>query len=294
MEGRKEVRVRAPTSARNMLITSAFEYKSRRNNMPTILLTNDDGIQSVGLLALKKRLEKLGNVIVVAPEHERSGIGKALTTGRIEIVETRLRDDSKAYATTGTPGDAFLLATSKILKRMPDLLVAGINLGPNLAVDDLLNSGTLGAALEAAIHHVPAIAVSYCLAEITEQQAEKDKVTEKQLELAAIIAQKAAKYVLQKGMPSEVDIVSINVPERVDSKSVEITSLSYKGYGDIYSEQNGGYKIMNWALKNYPDDAPGTDLYAIKKKKAISITPIKLKLFHNKKGLEELSKALAT
>ena len=262
--------------------------------MSTILLTNDDGIQSVGLLALKKRLEKLGHVIVVAPEHERSGIGKALTTGRIEMVETRLRDGSKAYTTTGTPGDAFLLATSKILKRMPDLLVAGINLGPNLAIDDLLNSGTLGAALEAAIHHVPAIAVSYCLAEITEQQAEKGEVTEKQLEPAATIAEKAAKYVLEKGMPSEVDIVSINVPERVGSRSVEITSLSYKGYGDIYSEQNGGYKIMNWALKNYPDDAPGTDLHAIKKKKAISITPIKLKLFHNTQGLEELSKALAT
>lgn len=262
--------------------------------MPTILLTNDDGIQSTGLLTLKKRLEKLGNILVVAPQHERSGVGKGLTTKRIGIAETQLRDGSKAYAITGTPGDAFLLAANKILKRMPDLLVAGINLGPNLAIDDLLNSGTLGAAIEAAIHHVPAIAVSYCIGKITDQLAEKAEVTERELEPAAILGKKVAKYVLKKGMPPDVDIISINVPEKVGSRSIEITSLSYKGYGDIHSEQNGGYKIRNWALRSYPDDAPGTDLHAIKEKNHISITPIKLRLLHNKKGLEDLSKALAT
>lgn len=277
-----------------MLITLFIEYKKERINMPTILLTNDDGIQSAGLLALKKRLQNLGNVIVVAPKCERSGVGKGLTTGRIEIKETRLSDGSKAYATTGTPGDAFLLAANKILKRMPDLLVAGINLGPNLAIDDLLNSGTLGAALEAAIHHVPAIAASYCIEKITNRLDEKAKVTQRELEPTAILAEKAAKYVLEKGMPSDVDIISINVPEEVDSRDVEITSLSYKGYGDIHTKQGGAYKIINWTLENYPDDAPGTDLHAIKKKKCVAITPIKLKLHHNKNGLVDLSKALAT
>jgi 5'-nucleotidase len=261
--------------------------------MPTILLTNDDGIQSTGLLTLKKRLENLGDVIVVAPEHERSGIGKALTTEHINIVETRLEDGSRAYAITGTPGDAFLLAVNKIMMRVPDLVVAGINLGPNLAIDDLLNSGTIGAALEAAIHHVPAIAVSYCIPEITDQQADKAGVTENELGQTAAIAEKVAKYVLEKGMPPDVDIISMNVPEKADPKSIEITSLSYKGYGDIHSEQDKGYKILHWALEDYPDDAPGTDLYAIKKKKCVSITPIGLRLIHNKKALEDLSNALA-
>ena len=149
--------------------------------MPTILVINDDGIKSIGLNTLKNRLEKLGNVIVVAPKDERSGIGKALTTDHIKIMETKLRDGSKAYATTWTPADAFLLAVSKILKRQPDLLVAGINLGPNLGIDDFLNSGTLGAALEAAIHRVPAIAVSYCIPKITEKMTEKEEVTVKDL-----------------------------------------------------------------------------------------------------------------
>jgi len=264
-----------------------------RPTLPTILVINDDGIQSIGLVTIKKRLEKLGNVIVVTPRDERSGIGKALTADRtIEIMKTRLNDGSKAYAITGTPADAFFMAVNKILKCMPDLLVAGINLGPNLGIDDLLNSGTLGAALEAAIHHVPAIAVSYCIPKITEKMSEKEEVTVKDLELAAALALKTAKYVLEKGVPPDVGILSINVPEKADFK-IKITSLSYKGYNDIYTEQREGYRIVSWALTGYPDDKPGTDLHAVKNEKCVSITPIKVGFLHNTKGLEGLLKALS-
>ncbi len=260
--------------------------------MPTILLTNDDGIQSIGLIALKKRLKKLGNVLVVAPKEERSGVGKALTTGQIRITEIELVDGSKAYAITGTPADAFLLATNKIMEHPPDLLLAGINLGPNLGIDDLLNSGTLGVALEAAIHRVPAIAVSYCIEKISERKVEKTKVTIEELELPATLAEKAAKYVLRNGMPRDVDIISINVPEKVESNEIEVTSLSYKGYGDIHTNQEDGYKITSWTLSDYPDDQAGTDLYAVREKKCISITPIKISLPHNKRGLESLCRFL--
>jgi len=260
--------------------------------MPTILLINDDGIHSIGLLALKKRLTNLGEVLVVAPKEETSGVGKALTTKQISISETKLADGTKAHAITGTPADAFLLASNKILKRSPDLLVAGINMGPNLGIDDLLNSGTLGAALEAAIHHVPAMAVSYCIPEITEKQPEKMAVTEKELELALIIAEKTAQYVLNKGMPPEVDIISINVPENADPNSVKITSLSYEGYGDIHSKRGDGFMIRGWMLSNYPDDKIGTDLYTVKKEKSISITPIKIRLLHNRESLRDLLETL--
>jgi 5'-nucleotidase len=265
-----------------------------RFTVPTILLTNDDGIQSIGLITLKKRLEKLGNIIVVAPKDERSGIGKAITTNHIKVMETRLNDGSEAYATTGTPADSFFLAANKILKRKPDLLVAGINLGPNLGIDDLLNSGTLGAALEAAIHKVPAIAVSYCIPEISEKLVEKEKVTMAELETAAAVAFKVTRYVLEKGMPPDVDIISINVPENLASKKIEVTSLSSKGYGDIYTKQKEGYRITSWAVAGYPDDEYGTDLHAIKKERCISITPIKIRLLHNRKGLEPLLEVLST
>ena len=261
--------------------------------MPAILVINDDGIQSIGLTSLRRSLEKLGTVLVVAPMDEKSGIGKAVTTDFVGIVKTRLRDGTKVYATTGTPADAFLLAAYKILKRMPDLLVAGINLGPNLGIDDLLNSGTLGAALEAAIHQVPAIAVSYCIPKITEKMSEKESVTVKDLTLAATIAFKTAKYVLEKGMPPNVDIISINVPEKADFTKTRITSLSYKGYSDIYKKQRKGYRVTSWTLTGYPDDKPGTDLHAIKKEKCISITPIKVGFLHNTEDLEGLLKAVS-
>jgi len=262
--------------------------------MSTILLINDDGIQSIGLLTLKKRLAKLGEVLVVAPKEETSGVGKALTTKQINLIETRLADGTKAYAVTGTPADAFLLALNKILKRPPDLLVAGINMGPNLGIDDLLNSGTLGAALEAAIHHVPAVAVSYCIPEITEKQPEKMAVTEKELELTLTIAEKTVQYVLNEGMPPDVDIISINVPENADPKAVRITGLSYEGYGDIHSKHGNGFKIRGWMLSSYPDDKTGTDLYAVKKERSISITPIRIRLLHNRESLRDLLKTLAT
>lgn len=256
--------------------------------MPTILLINDDGIHSIGLLALERRLARLGKILVAAPKEETSGVGKALTTKQINMTETRLEDGTEAYAITGTPADAFLLALNKILKHPPDLLVAGINMGPNLGIDDLLNSGTLGAALEAAIHHVPAIAVSYCIPKITENQPEKMAVTEKELELTLTIAEKTAQYVLDKGMPQEVDIISINVPENANPNAVKITSLSYEGYGDIHSKRGDGFMIRGWLLSNYPNDETGTDIHTVKKEKSISITPIKIRLFHHREHLKDL------
>jgi 5'-nucleotidase len=263
--------------------------------MHTILLINDDGIRSIGLVALTRKLEKLGEVIIVTPEKDRSGIGKALTAyDYIKIKEMQLSNGSKAYAITGTPADAFLLAVNKILNSSPDLLVAGINLGPNLGIDDFLNSGTLGAALEAAIHNVPAIGVSYCVRKILEKQSWKDSVTSRDLELTATIAQKAAEYVLRKGMPPDVDIISINVPETVKSTDVGLTELSYKGYHDIYTERKDGYKIGGWVLSGYPDDKPGTDIYTIKNEKRVSVTPIRVRFPHHKKALKDFLEALST
>jgi len=257
--------------------------------MKTILLINDDGIQSSGLLALKQKLDKYGKVIVIAPKEEISGIGKAVTTSRhVRVKETDLSDGSKAYATDGTPADAYLLAVNKILKRQPDLLVAGINLGPNLGIDDLLNSGTLGAAMEAAIHRVPAIAVSYCKQKISDQKTDKARITTEELELTASLAQKIVEFVLEEGMPEGVDILSINVPEKATCRRVRVTSLSYVGYSDIYSKEEKGYRIAQWRLADYGDPDPETDVYVVKEEGCVSITPIKIRLQHNKKALRKM------
>jgi len=254
---------------------------------------NDDGIHSSGLIALKKRFDKLGRVMVVAPKDEISGVGKAITSTRhVRIEEVGLSDGSKAHAIDGTPADAYLLAVSKILKRSPDLVVAGINLGPNLGIDDFLNSGTIGAALEAAIHGVPAIAVSYCKREISDQEADKSGITVRELELAADIAEKFARYVLEKGMPQDIDLVSINVPEKADCTRLKVTGLSYVGYGDLFTKEEKGYRIAHWRLADYVDADPETDVHVVKDEGCISITPIKIRLQHNKKALKNMLKAV--
>jgi len=257
--------------------------------MKTILLINDDGIQSSGLLALKKKLDTCGKVVVIAPREEISGIGKAITSAKhVRIEETELSDGSKAYATDGTPADSYLLGVNKILKHEPDLVVAGINLGPNLGIDDFLNSGTLGAAIEAAIHGVPAIAVSYCKKTISDRKADKASITAQELELATSIAQKIVEFVLEKGMPQDVDILSVNVPEKVDCQRVKTTRLSYVGYHDIYTKEEEGYRIAQWRLADYGDPDPETDVYVVKEEGCISITPIKVKFQHDKKAIENM------
>ena len=261
--------------------------------MPVILVINDDGINSICLHALAKQMQKLGDVIVVTPGAERSGVGKSLSIGQVKITESSFESGIKAYATTGTPADSFLIGVNKILKFIPDLVVSGINIGPNLGIDDLLTSGTLGAAFEAAIHKIPAIAVSYCLAEITDRMPEKTRVSVEDLESALTVAYKAAKHVLEQGMPEGVDIVSINVAEKAECNNVKLTSLCYEGYGDIHTATEGGYIIKSWTLRHYPNGEPGTDLHAIKNEKCISVTPIKVEFFHNKSTMKDLIESLS-
>ena len=123
---------------------------------PLILLTNDDGVNALGLEMARRALEDLGRVVVVAPVEERSGASHSLSLTqpvRIEHLE------SDRYATTGTPVDCVILGFRKILERFPDLVVSGINHGANLG-EDVFYSGTVAAAREAALHEIPSFAVS--------------------------------------------------------------------------------------------------------------------------------------
>ncbi len=261
--------------------------------MITILLVNDDGVYASGLLALKQKLDRLGKVVAVTPKEEASGIGKAITSGKhVRVEEVRLLDGSKAYATTGTPADSLLLGMFKILKRKPDLVVAGINLGPNLGIDDFLNSGTCGAAIEAAIHGVPALAFSYCKKEIVDREADKKAIKLQELECAAMVAEKLTSYVLENGLPEAVDLLCVNVPEGSDCTKVKATKLSYVGYTDIFADEKEGYRIAKWRLADYGDPDKETDVYTMKEEGCISITPVKIKMEHDTNGLKHLLRTL--
>ncbi|RLF15734.1 MAG: 5'/3'-nucleotidase SurE [Thermoprotei archaeon] len=256
----------------------------------SILLTNDDGVFSPGLLAIKRELEGLCEVLVVAPQREQSCIGKAITAGRVIKVErVKLSDGTVAYSVDGTPADAVLIALNKILERKPTLLVSGINLGPNLGLDDALDSGTLGAAFEAALRGVPSIAVSFCMA----RRGLDDKVDSEGLAVAAKVARRIVEEVLRRGFPRGVDVLSINVPQgsKLGLTPVRLTRLSTRPYRDLHVEDVEGYRIAAWGLDVYEDDEPSTDVGAVKEG-AISITPIKLRLPSRRRGLEWLVQCL--
>ncbi|MEM2212452.1 MAG: 5'/3'-nucleotidase SurE [Candidatus Nezhaarchaeales archaeon] len=241
--------------------------------MPVILLTNDDGFSSIGLLAAKKALEGLGNVVVVAPDKEYSGMGKALTLSkRLHVNEVKLADGSKAYVVNGTPADAVLIALFKILKGKPDLLVSGINLGPNVGMEDLLDSATVGAALEAALHGVKSVALSYALSRDPLKRGLKVSIKELKPSMEAL--RRIAKAVLVNGMPKGVDLLSVNVPPG-GWIGVKVTTPSRKAREDIHVEENGGsFYVRGWDLSVYPDDRINTDVGALKQG-FLTITPLK-------------------
>ena len=123
-----------------------------------ILLTNDDGITSRGLFAAKKALDEVGEVSVIAPDSNRSAVGRGITIDRaLTVTEVELRDGSRGYATDGTPVDCVRFAELGLLGERPDLIVAGINYGVNLG-DDVTYSGTVAAAFEGIVLGIPAIA----------------------------------------------------------------------------------------------------------------------------------------
>lgn len=124
--------------------------------MPTILVTNDDGVRSDGLYALADALRPLGDVTIVAPHIEASAIGHALTLRRPLRLDT-LRDG--VYEVDGTPSDCVNIAVTKLYSPLPDLVVSGINKGYNLG-DDVTYSGTVAGAMEGALLGIPSIAVS--------------------------------------------------------------------------------------------------------------------------------------
>src|SRR5438067_9483939 len=126
-----------------------------------VLITNDDGVQAQGLLELKRALSEIGEVVIVAPDRPRSACGHSITLHKpLRMTEVRLPDGTPAYTTTGTPSDCVTLAVRDLLAdRPPDVVVSGINHGPNLGWD-LTYSGTVSAAMEATIVGLQGFAVS--------------------------------------------------------------------------------------------------------------------------------------
>jgi 5'-nucleotidase len=234
--------------------------------MPNILITNDDGIHAPGLRALVEALRDLGTITVVAPSHERSASAQSLTL-RQPIYCDEIAE--REYSIEGTPADAMILAFHTLLKEKPDLVISGINRGGN-AGENIYYSGTVGAAMEAAINGVPALAVS-----IVYRGREFDYAP------AAKFTHGLAPLILREGLPPGV-LLNVNVPQdwtgevRLTRQSSKITRNLLQPGTDPRGRRY--YWLSEQQLIEGIE--PDTDQAAIRQG-ALSITPLELDHTHD-------------
>ncbi|MBN1484740.1 MAG: 5'/3'-nucleotidase SurE [Chloroflexia bacterium] len=245
-----------------------------------VLLTNDDGYESEGLLALKQAMEQVAQVDVLAPERNWSASGHSRILHRpLTVRQVQLPDGSPALVSDGAPSDCVALALMGILPQRPDLVVSGINHGPNMG-SDVTYSGTVAAAMEAVLLDLPGIAISL------------ESFADWKFETAAEIARRLIPKILQRGLPQGV-LLNVNVPNLPLSKiqGLAITRLGRRIYRSewemIQSDEGAGWQ--RYRLNNHRPTAeliPGTDLAATAAG-YVSITPLHLDLTEHRL-LEEM------
>ncbi|MBW2056001.1 MAG: 5'/3'-nucleotidase SurE [Deltaproteobacteria bacterium] len=226
-----------------------------------ILVTNDDGIHSEGLHLLVEALREVGEVIVVAPERERSSVAHALTMDR-PLRINKVGDDT--YTVDGTPVDCVILGTHMLRPERPAIIASGINKGGNMG-EDILYSGTVSAALEGTIMGIPSFAVSTVSREDFKFRG------------AAEFAVRVARFILRNGLPRRM-LLNVNVPNLDPEyvRSYRITRQGKRIYGDVVCESNDPrgrrcYWIGSNELRFEREE--GTDFEAVSQG-YVSVTPL--------------------
>ncbi|MGC9517953.1 MAG: 5'/3'-nucleotidase SurE [Methanomicrobiales archaeon] len=242
-----------------------------------IVITNDDGVNSSGIIAAKKAVENLGKIDVVAPATQQSGIGHALTLFEpIRVTSTNLMDGSEAYSVSGTPTDAVIIGIFEVMDKKPDLLISGINIGENLGMSELTTSGTIGAAMEAAVHGIPALSVSL---QVTRGDIKfHDGHVDVDFSQAQKLTNKVAKNILNKGLPEGVDFLNLNVPASSTNNNLKITRLGNRMYNiHIQKRLDPRGRPYYW-IDGTPveTDIENTDVRVLKSENCATLTPISL------------------
>lgn len=233
-----------------------------------ILISNDDGVNAPGILALKKGLESLGEVYVIAPERPRSASGHSITLHKpLRIEETVLMDGSKAWSSNGTPSDCVTLGFDVLMEGRVDLVVSGINAGPNLGWD-LTYSGTVAAAIEGCILGSPAMAISVA------GDSEPYDFT-----LSASFARLLARKIHGNRLAPGI-VLNVNVPE-VEKRRIKGVAITHQGrreYTDRVEKRIDPWgRPYYWVHGNILDDVSDleSDVHKVMEN-WISITPIHL------------------
>ncbi|MBN1375240.1 MAG: 5'/3'-nucleotidase SurE [Dehalococcoidia bacterium] len=231
-----------------------------------ILVTNDDGINADGLWSLVSHLKNIGQVTVVAPDREQSGVGTSISFHhpiRISRIHEKI-PGIDTYTVEGTPADSVIMAIRVVMKEGIDMIVSGINQGPNCGYDVFL-SGTVGAALQGFFYSIPSIAVSM------------NSFDDPKFETGASVAAAVADYVIKHKIKGKM-LLNINVPSLPvrEIKGVEATRLGEQIYAAGIDTGNDGRHDYYWILHRGTnmDAVDGTDMWALKNNK-ISITPLR-------------------
>ena len=238
---------------------------------PLIVISNDDGIKSAGLKTLYKAVAGLGDVIIAAPDRERSGASHSLSVIKpIKIKKVKF-GTAKAYAVSGTPVDCAKLALLSLAGRKPDLLLSGINHGPNTA-QFILYSGTIGAAAEAAILGIPALAFSI------------DSYEPREWEFAEDFIRRFVTAVLDKKIRMKPHtLLNVNLPHspKAAVKGVKILPRGGNEYGEAYrlvkKDKKGGALYMHTIMEKVKRKTDISDADGVESG-YVTVTPLKFDL----------------
>ena len=235
---------------------------------PLILICNDDGITAPGIIALASAVQDLGLVYVVAPASEQSAVGHAITVRQPvrahEWIMPGEMNLAGAFAVSGTPADSIKLAVNRLLPRKPDLVLSGINRGPNTAVN-VIYSGTVSAATEASILGVGAVALSLC------DWGASD------YETAGRIARRVALQVLSDGLPPGI-LLNVNIPyiPYDEIRGIQITRQARSRWEESFGERRDPFdQPYFWLTGRFVnlDEGENTDLAAVESG-YVSISPL--------------------
>lgn len=237
----------------------------------TILISNDDGIQSPGLHELVRSLSSLGEIWVVAPDREQSAVGHSITLAEpIRLFDFSVEGAHKTFAISGSPADCVKLAVAELMPKRPDVVVSGINRGENTGIS-IIYSGTVSAATEGAINGIPSLAVSL------------DSFTNQDYSTAGLVARRMTELVIRDGLPKGT-LLNVNVPAipREKIRGVRVAKQGLGRFQETFMKRNDPRGRVYYWMDGHklPLDETDTDGTAIQEG-YVSVTPIQLDLTHH-------------
>lgn len=249
---------------------STASVKKSQKEKPIILITNDDGVTAPGIQNLVEAVKDLGKIVVVAPDKPQSGMGHAITIGQpLRLHKLHTEDNVETWSCTGTPVDCVKLAVDKVLHRKPDICLSGINHGANHSIN-VIYSGTMSAAVEAAIESIPSVGFS-----LLDYRIDADFTG----------ARKFVKIIVEKMLSTKLDkhtVLNVNIPAVAPEllKGYKICKQAYAKYEEDFIERNDPhgrhYYWLTGEFVNF-DKGKDTDVWALANN-YVSVVPVQFDL----------------